>query len=156
MTSSPRTDRTDRVARGVIIGGGVFVFALFAWGHLGLGAWLVPPAATAAQQTAKAGPYAATLLLDGGQLTAGTDNRATLVLRDASGQPLDGATVNVQPVMTTMQMNVPPARVAAAGGGKYVVHPAFSMAGPWRMDVTIARPGQPTQHVSFAVGVRWK
>ena len=50
-------ERSDRIARGVILGGGLFVLLLLAWGHLGLGALLLPPAASAQQQTAWAGPY---------------------------------------------------------------------------------------------------
>jgi hypothetical protein len=146
----------DRFVRGVIIGGGVFVFVLFASAHLGLGAWLVPPAATAVRQTAKVGSYVATLTLTAGQFTVGEHNSASLTLRDASGRPLDGATVQVQPVMTTMPMVVPAAQVAAQGNGVFVVRPAYSMAGTWRLDVTLARAAQAPQHTSFVVGVRWK
>lgn len=144
----------DRLSRGLIIGGGVFVFVLFAFAHLGLGAWLVPPGPTA-QQTVKAGPYAATLVVDAGQFTVGQHNSATVMLKDGSGKVVDGATVQVQPVMTTMAMNVPAAHVSAQGGGRYTLRPAFSMAGSWRLDVTITRPGMAAQHASFIVGVRW-
>jgi len=146
----------DRVARGAILGGAAFVLALLLWGHLGLGAWLFPPAANAARQTAHAGPYALTLALDGGQPISGAGNAASLLVRDAAGHPVDGATVRVQPVMTTMRMAVPPAAVSPLGGGRYLIRPAFSMAGRWRLDLTIAAPGQPERHASFDVGVRWK
>lgn len=154
-TTTP-SPRVDRLMRGLIFGGGVFVFALFAWGHLGLGAWLFPPAASAAQQTAKAGPYVVTLELDAGQLTVGEQNRASVLVRDAAGHPVEEASVHVQPVMTTMAMNVPAAQVVANGNGRFTIGPVFSMAGVWRLDLAIAAPGQATQHVSFDVGVRWK
>lgn len=157
--SSPATSTpsalADRVSRGVIIGGGVLVFALFAFAHLGLGAWLVPPAATTQRQVVKAGPYAAVLVLNAGQFTVGQHNSASLELRDGAGKPVDGAKVQVQPVMTTMPMQVPGAQVVAQGSGVYLVRPEFSMAGTWRLDATIMRSGQPAQHASFTVGVRW-
>jgi hypothetical protein len=51
-------------------------------------------------------------------------------------------------------MPVPPVDATWANG-KYTAHPIFSMAGPWRLTVTITTPGQPPVHATFRVGVRW-
>jgi hypothetical protein len=146
---------SDRIARYGILGSGILCLSLLAWGHLGLGALIVPPAPTVALQTATAGAYQVTLRLDSGQLTAGRHNTISFAVRDRAGRPVPASAVHVQPVMTTMAMDVPAADVTAAAGGRYLAHPLFSMAGPWRLDVSVAAPGQPTANVSFNVGVRW-
>jgi hypothetical protein len=74
----PARSRADVLARGGILAAGLACLLLLAWGHLGLGALLFPPAPTVAQQTAVAGPYRVTLRLESGQPTARGPN--TLVL----------------------------------------------------------------------------
>lgn len=150
-----RSVTSDRIARYGILGSGILCLSLLAWGHLGLGALIFPPAPTVALQTATARAYQVTLQLDSGQLTVGRHNTISFAVRDRAGRPVAASAVHVQPVMTTMAMEVPAADVTAAAGGRYLAHPLFSMAGPWRLDVSVAAPGQPAANVSFNVGVRW-
>lgn len=150
-----RSARSDRIARYGILGSGILCLLLLGWGHLGLGALILPPAPTVALQTATTGTYQVTLRLDSGQLTAGRHNTISFEVRDRAGRSVTASALRVQPVMTTMAMDVPAADVTATGGGHYVAHPLFSMAGPWRLDVSIAARGQPASTMSFNVGVRW-
>jgi hypothetical protein len=145
----------DRLFPAVIVGSGVFCFVLLAWVHLGLGALVMPPAATAHQQTATAGPYHVTMSADSGQLTARGPNTLSFELRDQSGQPVSDASIQALPVMTTMAMESPVVVMKATGGGRYVAQPRFVMAGDWRLDLTITRPGTPAQRAAFLVSVRW-
>lgn len=151
----PARSRADALARGGILASGLVCLLLLAWGHLGLGALLFPPAPTVAQQSAVAGPYRVTLRLESGQPTARGPNTMVLRLQDQAGQPITGASLRVAPVMTTMPMTAPDAEGLAQGAGQYIIHPVFGMAGDWRLAVTIAAPGRPAMQVSFAVGVRW-
>jgi hypothetical protein len=128
---------------------------LLAWGHLGLGSLLMPPAPTPSRQVAVAGPYRVALVLASGQLTARGPNTLVLVLDDRSGRPVAGASLHIQPWMTTMPMAARPVDVRPQAGGRYVAHIQFGMAGSWRLDVAVARPGQPVVRVVFDVGVRW-
>lgn len=150
-----RSVTSDRIARYGILGSGMLCLSLLAWGHLGLGALIMPPAPTVALQTATAGAYQVTLRLDSGQLTAGRHNTISFAVRDRAGRAVTASAIHVQPVMTTMAMDVPAVDVTAAVGGRYLAHPLFSMAGPWRLDVSVATPGEPAATVSFNVGVRW-
>jgi YtkA-like len=145
----------DRLFSAFIIGSGVLVFVMLAWVHLGVGALLMPPAATAQQQTTTAGPYRVTLVADSGQLTARGPNTLSFELRDQSGKLVSDAVIQAQPVMTTMAMESPAVVVKAAGGGRYLAQPKFLMAGDWRLDLTITQPGAPAQHAAFVVSVRW-
>ena len=154
-SAASATTRTDRLARGVILAGGILVLGMLAWGHLGLGALLVPPAATATHQTVQAGPYQVTLRLDSGQLTARGSNIISLVVTDRTGHAINGAQVRIAPAMTSMPMAAPTVVATTGGGGTYTAHPLFGMAGPWQLDISIATPGHPAQRVAFAVGVRW-
>jgi hypothetical protein len=150
----PRT-RMDRAAYAAIIGTGAICFVLLAWVHLGLGALLFPPVATARAQTATAGSYSLTLRLSSGQLSAAGPNAVILTIRDATGHALDAGSIEVRPVMTTMAMEVPSVSAASQGGGTFVAHPKFAMAGTWRLEVTVAPPGGAAHTASFNVGVRW-
>jgi hypothetical protein len=58
--------------------------------------------------------------------------------------------------MTTMAMPVPDMVAAAQGGGHYTARLLFTMAGPWRLSVIVAAPGQPPAQAAFDVGVRWR
>lgn len=151
-----RTRRGDWIMRVLIIGSGLSVLLMLAWVHLGLSALLVPPAATPPQMAAASGPYVVTLYADSGSLVTGDDNVVSFAVRDRSGRPLAGATVRVHADMTTMAMPVPDATAAAQSGGRYGIRLLFSMAGLWRLTVTVAAPGQATAQVAFDVGVRWR
>lgn len=151
-----RTRRGDRAMRLLIIGSGLSVLLLLAWVHLGLGALLFPPSATPPQMAAASGPYVVTLFADSGQLVTGDGNVVSLDIRDHAGHPLESAVVRVHADMTTMAMPVPDVSAVARGSGRYRARLLFSMAGPWRLTVTITAPGQAEVQVAFAVGVRWR
>jgi hypothetical protein len=142
--------------RGVFVGAGLLVLGLLAWGHLGLGALLFPPASAASVQTAMAGPYQVSFARPASGFVAGKDNVALITIRGQNSAQLEGAQVSVRQEMTTMAMSVPPATVTAQGNGRYEARMAFSMAGPWRVTIIIARAGQAQSWVAFDAGVRWK
>ena len=150
-----RSRRERRIAHGVIIGSGLLVLALLAWVHLGVGALLFPPASGPARQVATAGPWQVTLLRDSGEMLVGEHNTISLLVRDATQHAVTGATVTVAADMLTMPMPVPDVP-AAWTRDRYTAHPIFTMAGPWKLTVTIAAPGQPAVHTGFRVGVRWR
>lgn len=147
--------RQDRLVLGGIWGVALICFALLAWGHLGLGAWIVPPTATAQQQVSSTGPYRVTLRLDSGQLTARGPNVVSFVLKDTRGHPVEGATLVVAPAMATMAMDAPAVGASKRESGRYEAHPVFAMAGEWRLRVSIAAPGHLERTATFSVGVRW-
>ena len=153
---SRRTRRGDRIVQGLIVGSGVAVLLMLAWAHLGLGALLFPPAATPPEMVAAAGPYTVALYADSGQLVTGEGNAVSFGVRDHAGQPIADAAVRVHADMTIMAMPVPDATATAQGGGRYSARLLFSMAGPWRLTVTVVAPGQAAVRVAFDVGVRWR
>ena len=147
--------RVDRLAFAGIWGAALICLALLAWGHLGLGAWIAPPGTAVRQQVASTGPYSVTLRLDSGQLTARGPNTVSIVLKDAAGRPIEGATLVVAPVMVTMAMDAPAVGASARGSGRYEAHPVFMMAGEWHLHVRIAAVGQQERTATFTAGVRW-
>jgi hypothetical protein len=152
---APPGGRADRLVAASIVGAGIVCLSLLAWGHLGLGTRLFPPAATAPQQVAVAGPYRVTFLAASGQFTMAGPNTAAFTLRDQSGRAVSGVTLHLLPTMTTMAMDATDTGVQAAGNGEYRAHPRFSMAGEWRLTLLISVPGSVDQRASFTVGVRW-
>lgn len=58
-----------------------------------------------------------------------------VTLADAQGQPIDGADVYVDMVMTTMPMGVNRPIAEPQGEGRYLVSTAYTMLGEW--DVTV-------------------
>ena len=150
-----RARRERRIAHSVIIGSGLLVLALLAWVHLGVGALLFPPAPGPARQVATAGSWQVTMLADSGEMLVGEHNTISLLVRDATQHAVTGATVTVAADMLTMPMPVPDVP-AAWTRDRYTAHPIFTMAGPWKLTVTIAAPGQPAVHTGFRVGVRWR
>lgn len=148
----------DRIVQGLIISSGVAVFLALAWVHLGLGALLLPPSAPPTHLTATAGGatgYVVTLTPGSGRFTVGHDNLVSVQVRDARGNPLPNAVVSLHADMMTMSMPVPDAHATADGTGRYSARLAFSMAGPWRLTVTIVAPGHPKAEAAFAIGVDW-
>jgi YtkA-like len=146
----------DRLMRGLIFGGGAFVFLALAWVHLGVGAWLFPPLPSSPHQIAAAGPYTVTFDAPTGQLTVYGSNAVTLTLRDAAGHTVNGATVHTAMQMTTMSMPPIEGTATAQSNGIYRLHPLFNMAGIWKMQVVIILPGQAKQQTDFTVSVRWQ
>jgi len=74
------------------------------------------------------------------------DNQMEVMVKDASGKPVDGADVSVQfymPAMPTMNMPAmkSEAKLAPAGGGTYRGPGQVMMAGQWQATVTVMRGG---------------
>lgn len=153
--AATRTAAQDRLARRLILAAGALCFVLLAWGHLGLGALLLPPAQTAPQQVVTSGPLKASMALDSGQLIAAGPNTLSFTITDRAGHTIKDATITAHPIMRTMVMDAPSVSATPDGSGHYIARPKFAMAGDWRLDVTITRPGQQPRTVSFNVTVRW-
>jgi hypothetical protein len=82
--------------------------------------------------------------------TKGT-NTMLLQIDDASGKPLDGATVSVLPYMPDHAHGsaVTPV-VTPMGSGKYAVAKIYyPMPGLWKVTVTVQMPGAAPQEVAF-------
>ncbi|HZC06364.1 MAG TPA: FixH family protein [Ktedonobacterales bacterium] len=156
MQPAVARQRQDRLAHSLILGAGALCFLLLAWGHLGLGALLFPPAPTVARQVASVGALKVTLGLSSGQLTAAGPNTVSFTITDASGRPINDAVVTTRPEMRTMTMDAPAVVAVRSGApGSYMARPRFAMAGDWRLVVTITIPGQATRTATFNVTVRW-
>jgi len=75
------------------------------------------------------------------------DNQMEVMVKDASGKPVDGADVSVQfymPAMPTMNMPAmkSEAKLAGVGGGMYRGPGQVMMTGQWQATVTVMRGGQ--------------
>ena len=145
----------DRIVRSGIVGAGLLTLALLAWVHLGLGAWVMPPAPTATQQVMVAGPYQVTVRSDSGQLSAGGPNTLSVLVQNQARGPLKEVRLAMQATMTSMAMQAPTIAIIMAPEGFFIVHPRFGMAGDWRLTLIISGPGARPQDVTFIVGVRW-
>jgi hypothetical protein len=150
----------ERLARACIIGVGVLSLVLLAWDGLGLGAWLLPPAPSPTQRVLTAGPYRLAFRADSGQLTTGGPNIASVVVlaNDGTGQIEPGTTISLQAEMAAMAMAAPRVPMSVEDPrqpARYVAHPRFSMAGIWRLNLTISATGQPVQRATMTVSVRW-
>ena len=77
------------------------------------------------------------------------DNALTLTLTDAQGKPLAGARITTSVAMTSMDMGTTHPAVTEKGGGQYAAAVNFSMAGPWRVTVTVTPPGRKPQAKAF-------
>lgn len=79
------------------------------------------------------------------------DNTWTLEVKNATGEPMIGATVTLDPTMVKHGHGSPVANVVTDNGdGTYVASPLnFNMLGFWVTDLSIEAEGQPTDRVSF-------
>src|SRR5579884_2633500 len=146
----------ERLVNASSVVAAVVCLALLAWGHLGLGAALVPPNPGPPVQTAVAGPYRVTLRAGPAPLTAAGPNTLSFAVADQAGHPFAGAKVALAATMTTMPMDAADLQAIPAGPGRFDVHPRFSMAGDWRLTLSVSQPGQPWRSVTFTIGVRWR
>ncbi len=88
---------------------------------------------------------------------AGQDSTLTITVTRADGLPLPGATVTASVAMTTMDMGTTHPALTDSGTGRYTGPVQFSMAGPWRVTVSVTPPGggPPTvQAFNYAVKPR--
>ena len=63
------------------------------------------------------------------------DYELFVTLKDASGKPLDGATVFLDITMPAMPMGANQPIADGLGGGRYRIKSAFTMEGDWKVDV---------------------
>ena len=86
---------------------------------------------------------------------AGETTGLTVTVTDPQGQPVPGATVTASVAMTSMDMGTSHPAFKDAGAGRYEGQVQFSMAGPWRVTVSVTPPGggsPTTQAFDYAVG----
>jgi len=69
------------------------------------------------------------------------DNAMRIVVADAKGQPVTGAKITTSAAMTSMDMGTTHPAVMEVGNGTYKTTASFSMAGPWRVKVSVTMPG---------------
>jgi len=96
-----------------------------------------PTAPTAAPITV--GDISATI--SPSQPKARVKNPLTLTITGADGKPLVGATVKASVAMTSMDMGTSHPAFNDLGDGRYRGQVQFSMAGQWRVTVTVTPPG---------------
>src|SRR5689334_11651566 len=63
------------------------------------------------------------------------DYELFVTLKDASGKPVDGATVFLDMTMPAMPMGANQPIADGLGGGRYRIKSAFTMEGDWKVDV---------------------
>ncbi|HEU5441860.1 MAG TPA: copper resistance protein CopC [Ktedonobacterales bacterium] len=121
---------------GVLILGCVALLAAFA-GSLTPPAQAAPPASGAFVQTQQVSGYAITLKVT--PVTFGT-NTFTATVRDAQGNPVEGAQVLIQTTMLDMDMgvqNVQLQPIGASAPGSYTGQGDLTMAGHWGIAVKV-------------------
>ncbi len=82
-------------------------------------------------------------------------NVLTLTVTGSDGKPLVGATVKASVAMTSMDMGTSHPAFQDKGDGRYQGQVTFSMAGPWRVTLTVSPPsgGPPmTKTLDYRVG----
>jgi hypothetical protein len=97
---------------------------------------LVLATAWAAPVTQKAGKYSVTMILDPSPPTVGS-NVLTFLVKDGKN-PLKGADVTLHLDMTAMSMPADTTTVPGKHDGEYVTNAGFSMAGTWKLTVSVA------------------
>jgi hypothetical protein len=71
-----------------------------------------------------------------------TSVEMTLVLKDSSGQPVDGAQVFYDLTMPAMKMPPNQPQAVGQGNGSYQTEATFTMGGQWQADVTVTVNGE--------------
>jgi membrane fusion protein, copper/silver efflux system len=82
------------------------------------------------------------------------DNRLHILIRDASGKPVDGAQLVFEykmPAMGAMPEMKGGGEVKAEGGGRYTVAYRLAMQGDWSLTVEIEAPGHPRASIKSKV-----
>ena len=77
------------------------------------------------------------------------DNTLGITVTNAAGKPVTAAKVTAQVAMTSMDMGTATPAVKETGKGHYTSTVAFSMAGPWRVTLKVAAPGQKAETKAF-------
>ena len=113
---------------------------------------IVPHHATAQEQTAHAGTYQVTLLVNPNPpLITRPAALSIHLLSGATQQPITYAHVTLQCDMAEMDMSTGKVDAHPQGDGTYLANLQFSMSGLWHVHVNISAPGTPTVSVDFAV-----
>jgi len=118
-------------------------------GLIGVMSWKVKSASVLG---ATAGSETISLSTDPYPLRPG---RATFVIevRDASGEPVDNATVSYDLNMTTMNMGTQQGSATSQGKGRYKATGNLSMRGPWRVRTKVIMPDERTENKDFVINV---
>jgi methionine-rich copper-binding protein CopC/uncharacterized membrane protein len=108
----------------------------------------------AQSQTKQIGSFTVTLQLQPGQ--AGANNKLTLTIKGSDGKPVTNATVQIDTNMQSMDMGTD--HVTLNGGHSTYVATfgpaeAFSMSGPWQVNVRIQQPGQAAVQGTFQLSI---
>lgn len=111
---------------------------------------------TSVGQTQHTGDLTATLHVLPARV--GVTNTLVLAISDAQGQAVTSATVKLSINMQIMDMGAVNATMQRQGDASVYVstfnsQPAFSMAGPWSVQIEIERPDQHPVHLTFQVVV---
>jgi hypothetical protein len=69
-------------------------------------------------------------------------NTLQFTILDAAGKPLTGAKVTTAVAMTNMDMGTAHPQAREGKGGRYTTGVEFSMAGPWRVTLTVTPPNR--------------
>ena len=77
------------------------------------------------------------------------DNVLDIAITSAAGKPVTAAKVTAQVAMTSMDMGTASPAVKETGKGHYTSTVVFSMAGPWRVTLKVAAPGQKAETKAF-------
>jgi len=111
------------------------------------------PASPKKQTTATSGALTMSLLMTPDPPTPMRETQAQLTLSDSRGQPVSATNVNMDLTMPGMAMPANRPQVVAAGDGVYRAKTIFSMAGTWKIEVTIAQAGA-TETFAFELEVK--
>ncbi len=82
------------------------------------------------------------------------DNTVLVTVLTPDGTPVEKAKITTSIAMTSMDMGTTHPAVKELGKGKYSVKANFSMAGPWRITLTIALSSQSPSTYTFDFGAQ--
>lgn len=77
------------------------------------------------------------------------DNNVTLTITTPDGKPVEKAKITTAVAMTNMDMGTTHPAAKELGKGKYSLKTNFSMAGPWRLTLTVSAPNVPSATYTF-------
>lgn len=105
-----------------------------------VGACSAPPAA--APTPASSGQPEITVSTNPNPPNSQADTELIIDVKDASGQPLTGAAVNLLADMMGHSMGVMQGQATEQGNGRYAAFVPLSMAGNWKVTVEVRRAGE--------------
>jgi hypothetical protein len=107
---------------------------------------------SSAASSRQAGPYTVSLVGAPNPAVRGI-NTVEIMVADANGKPVSDAKVTLDMSMTNMNMGKYTVVATSAGSGRYTGSITYSMAGPWRITVSVEQAGQPKASTSFDFSV---